>query len=160
MSTNTSKKTIFYKKQGRRYVPVYEYNQELMDAMPKGHHLVSVYPGGRSGRYNIDPAYAPLIAAGRIAEDIISEAIRNASDLRPSRAMLTEGQLTAWRKLAEEFGEDAHNLTWPSAREAAEAAVKAMVDEAEKLLEHPSVRVAYEHFLLTCELCKEHKNGS
>ena len=59
-------KTIFYKKVGRRYVPVYEYDQTLMDALPKGSHLIQVYPGGQSTKYNVDPAYAPLIAAGRV----------------------------------------------------------------------------------------------
>ena len=29
-------KTIFYKKVGRKYVPVSEYDQTLMDALPKG----------------------------------------------------------------------------------------------------------------------------
>jgi hypothetical protein len=51
-------------------------------------------------------------------------------------------------------------LEWPSAREACEEAVKAMSVEAEKLLENPSVRKAYERFLLVAELTKEHKNGT
>lgn len=58
------KKTIFYKKEGRKYVPVYEYDQELLDAFPKGTHLVQVYPGGSSRRFNIQPNYAAMIAAG------------------------------------------------------------------------------------------------
>ncbi len=160
MSTNIDTKTIFYKKEGRRYVPVYEYDPELLDAMPKGHHLVSVCPGGRSGRYNIDPAYAPLIAAGIVAEDVISRALIRVSDLRPRRAPVTEGQRAAWENLVREFGEEARMLEWPSAREVCEAGVKAMQDEAEKLMQHEAVRRAYEHFLLTCELCKEHNNGT
>ena len=151
-----TKKTIFYKKEGRKYVPVYEYDQELLDAFPKGNHLVSVYPGGSSRRYNVDPNYAAMIAAGRVAEDKICEALRRASDLRPSREPLTEGQIKAWKKLAKEFGEDSHMLTWPSARDAADEAVKAMMAEAEKLMTHPSVKKAYEQFLLVCELTKEH----
>ena len=31
-------------------------------------------------------------------------------------------------------------------------------DEAEKLMHNPSVRQAYEHFELMCELAKDHKN--
>lgn len=150
-------KTIFYKKVGRKYEPVYEYDQTLLDAFPKGTHLVDVYPGGASRRYNIDPAYAPMIAAGRVAEDAISKKIMEASDLRPKRAPITEGQRKAWENLVKEFGEEARCLEWPSAREACEEAVKAMTVEAEKLLENPSVRKAYERFLLICELTKEHK---
>ena len=147
---------IFYEKIGRRYKAVYEYDQALMDSFPKGSHLVICYPGGQSTRYNVDPAYAPMIAAGRVAEDKISEAIRQASDMRPKRAPITEGQQQAWENLVKEFGEDARMLEWPSAREVAEQAVKAMQEEAEQLLTNPAVKLAYEQFLLVCELTKKH----
>ena len=150
-------KEIFYKKVGRRYVPVYEYDQTLMDSFPKGSHLVICYLNGQSTRYNIDPAYAPMIAAGRVAEDKISEAIRRASDMRPKRAPITKAQQLAWENLVKEFGEDARMLEWPSAREVAEEVVKAMQAEAEQLLTNPAVKLAYEHFLMVAELSKEHK---
>ena len=157
-----SEKTIFYKKVGRRYVPVYEYDSKIMDSFPKGNHLVMCYPGGQSTRYNIDPAYAPMIAAGRVAEDAISNVIRKATDLRPANKeiKLTEEQLRCWKALSKAFGEETHALQWPSAREACEEAVKAMSVEAEKLLSVPSVRKAYEHFLLVAELTKDTKNES
>ena len=151
-------KTIFYKKEGRKYVPVYEYDQVLLDAFPKGTHLVDVYPGGSSRRFNIDPAYAPMIAAGRVAEDAISKALMRASNLRPKNAPLTEEQRDAWEHLVKVMGPEARMLEWPSAREACEEAVKAMQVEADKLLDNPSVRKAYERFLLICELTKEHKH--
>ena len=150
---------IFYEKVGRRYKPVYEYDQTLLDAFPKGDHLVSVYPGGSSRRFNVDPALAPMIAAGRYAEDAISQALMRASDLRPKRAPITEGQRLAWEKLVEEFGEEARCLDWPSAREACEVAVNAMCVEADKLMQHESVRKAYDHFMLMCQLVKEKENG-
>ena len=155
-----SEKTIFYKKVGRRYVPVYEYDSKIMDAFPKGAHLIICYPGGQSTRYNIDPAYAPMIAAGRVAEDAISNVIRKATDLRPANkeTKLTEEQLRCWKALNKAFGNERHALQWPSAREACEEAVKAMQIEADKLLSVPSVRKAYEHFLLVAELTKDTKN--
>jgi hypothetical protein len=157
-----SEKTIFYKKVGRRYVPVYEYDQTIMDAFPKGTHIVICYPGGQSRRYNIDPAYAPMIAAGRVAEDAISEVIRKATDIRPAGkdTKLTEEQIRCWKALNKAFGNDRHALQWPSAREACEEAVKAMQIEAEKLLTVPAVRKAYEHFLFVAELTKDTKNES
>jgi hypothetical protein len=141
---------------------VYEYDQKLMDAFPKGAHLVICYPGGQSTRYNVDPAYAPMIAAGRVAEDKISEVIRKATDLRAAsnETKLTEEQLSCWKALNKAFGNERHALQWPSAREACEEAVKAMQEEAEKLLTVPAVRKAYEHFLFVAELTKEHKNES
>jgi hypothetical protein len=157
VSTNTNKKTIFYKKEGRKYVPAYEYDQELMDAFPKGAHLVICYPGGKSTRYNIEPNYAAMIAAGRIAEDAISSALMRASNLRPKQKPLTDEQKAAWEHLVEVFGEDARFLEWPSAREVCESAVEAMRVEADQLMRHESVRQAYEHFQLVCELTKEHR---
>lgn len=148
-------KKIYYIKEGRKYVPVSEYDNDLLDAFPKGSHLVEVYPGGSSRRYNINPNYAAMIAAGRLAEDTISQALMKASDLRPKRAPLTEGQRVAWENLVKEFGEEARCLEWPSARDACEQAVKAMQEEADKLMQHESVRKAYEHFMLMCELAKE-----
>ncbi len=103
-------KKIFYEKVGRRYKPVYEYDNDLLDAFPKGNHLVMVYPGGSSRRFNIEPNYAAMIAAGRVAEDAISEAIRKASDLRPKSAPITPEQRAAWDKLVKELGEDARVL--------------------------------------------------
>lgn len=157
-----SERITYYQKVGRRYRPVYEYDQKLMDALPKGTHLIQVYPGGKSTRCNINPAYAPMIAAGRVAEDKISDAIRKATDMRPAskETKLTEEQIRCWKELSKAFGEDNHALQWPSAREACEEAVKAMSVEAEKLLTVPAVRKAYEHFLFVAELTKEHKNES
>jgi hypothetical protein len=147
-------KQLYYKKEGRRYVPVYEYDTELMDALPKGHHLLSVYPGGSSRRYNVDPAYAPMIAASRIAEDAICKAIQKASELRPKQATVTPEQKRAWHALAEAFGDELCTLQGLSIRDCAEAGVHAMQAEADKLLKHESVRQAYDHFMLVCELTK------
>ena len=155
-----SEEIIFYIKKGRRYIPHSTYSSEFCDSFPKGTHLVQSYPGGSMRRFNIDPTYAPMIAAGRVAEDAISEVIRKATDLRmkPRSTPLTPKQKKAWDNLVKEFGEDARYLEWPSAREASEAAVKAMMEEAEKLLTNPSVRKAYERFLLIAELTKDHTN--
>lgn len=148
-------KEVFYKKVGRRYVPVAEYDSELIDSFTKGTHLVMTYPGGSSTRYNIDPAYAPMIAAGRVAEDAISSAIHKASELSPQRTPLTKGQLKAWQNLAKEFGQDLCTLQGASTRGIAEAGVKAMMEEADRLLTNPAVRLAYDHFLMVAELTRE-----
>lgn len=150
-------KKIFYEKVGRKYVPVAEYDNDLLDSFSKGTHLVMCYPGGSSRRFNIDPAYAPMIAAGRVAEDAISKHIMEVSALRPrqDRTPLTPKQRKAWEKLAEAFGEERYALEWCSYREAAEAGVKAMQEEADKLMANESVRKAYDHFLLMCKLTAE-----
>lgn len=151
-------KKIFYEKIGRRYVPVSEYNSDLLYAMPEGTHIIMSYPGGKSTRYNIDPALAPMIAAGRVAEDAMSQAIMKASELRPNRKPITDEQKEVWDNLVKVFGEERYYIELASAREIAEAGVKAMQEEALKLMTNPSVKLAYEHFLLVAELTKDEEH--
>ena len=148
-------KKIYYEKRGRRYVPIAEYDSTYLDSFTKGAHLVMCYPGGTSRRFNINPAYAPMIAAGRVAEEAICEAMRKASEMKPQLTPITLGQKKAWEKLAKEFGDELCPLTYGSARDHSEAAVKAMQEEADKLIKHASVRKSYEHFMLMCMLTKE-----
>lgn len=152
-------KKIYYVKEGRRYVPVAEYDNDLMDSFHKGNHLVMVYPGGTSRRFNIEPALAPMIAAGRYAEDAICTAIAKASELKPQRTPITLAQQRAWKKLAKEMGDELCTLSSGSVRDYAEAGVNAMQAEADKLMQNPAVRQAYEQFLLVCELTKGNQNG-
>ena len=145
-------KKIYYEKVGRRYVPVAEYDNDFLDSFTKGNHLVMCYPGGTSRRFNIDPNYAAMIAAGRVAEDAICQAISKASELRPQKNPITPGQKKAWEKLAKEFDDELATLQIDSARDIAEAGLKAMQAEADKLMQHAGVRQAYEQFLLVCRL--------
>lgn len=146
---------VFYKKVGRRYKPVSEYDQVLLDSFPKGTHLVMCYPGGQSRRFNIDPNHAAMIAAGRVAEDAMCKAMQKASEMRPQRTPLTEGQRRAWKKLAREFGDDLATLSIASARDIAEAGLAALQAEAVELMKHPAVKEAYDQFLLVSKLVKE-----
>jgi hypothetical protein len=153
-------KKIYYEKKGRRYVPVAEYDSDYLDSFPKGNHLVMCYPGGSSRRFNIDPDYAGLIAASRVAEDAISKAVVRASEMRPHNKPITEKQRKAWENLSKAFGDDRYYVELPSAREIAEEGVKAMAMEAEQLLTHAAVRKAYDHFMLVCQLVKDNKKES
>jgi hypothetical protein len=145
-------KKIYYEKVGRRYKPVAEYDNEYLDSFPKGNHLVMCYPGGSSRKFNIEPALAPMIAAGRYAEDAMSAALVKASEMRPRRTPITEKQKKAWEALAKSFGDEVYYIELPSAREVTEAGLKAMEAEAVKLLEHPMVQAAYDEFMATAKL--------
>lgn len=148
-------KEVFYKRVGRRYVPVSEYDSELINAFTKGSHLVMTYPGGTSTRYNIDPACAPMIAAGRVAEEAMTTALFKASEMTPKRKAVTQEQQQAWRNLQQAFGDDMFALQTESCRGIAEAGVRALQAEAETLLTNPAVRLAYDHFLMVAELTRE-----
>ena len=151
-------KKVYYEKRGRRYYPVAEYDSAYMDSFPKGNHLVMCYPGGTSRRFNVEPDNAAMIAAGRVAEDAICRAISKASELRPQNTPITETQQKAWRKFSKEMGDELCTLYGLSARDCAEAGVKAMQEEADKLMTNPAVKKAYEHFQLVCELTREHND--
>lgn len=148
-------KKIYYEKRGRRYIPVSEYDSDFLDSFSKGTHIVMSYPGGQSRRYNIDPNYAAMIAAGRVAEDAICRAISKASEMRPARTPITPGQQRAWKKLAKEFGDELCTLNGLSVHDCAEAGVRAMQEEADKLMTNAAVKAAYEQFLFVCALTRQ-----
>jgi hypothetical protein len=108
----------------------------------------------------VEPNHAALIAAGRVAEDAMCDAIRKASELRPQSTPITEGQRRAWNKLAREFGTGLTTLQIDCARDIADAGLKALQDEADKLMRHESVRDAYEKFLMVCELTKQKESNA
>ena len=150
-------KKVYYEKVGRKYVPVAEYDSDLTDSFGKGSHLVICYPGGQSRRYNIDPDYAALIAAARVAEDAMMQAMQKASELRPTQTPITPGQHRAWKKLAREFGDELCTLNGASSYDIAQAGLKALEDEAAQLLTNESVKAAYDQFLFVCALTKQQR---
>jgi hypothetical protein len=151
-------KKIYYEKIGRRYVPVAEYDSDFLDSFPKGSHIVMSYPGGRSTRYNIDPALAPMIAAGRFAEDKMLDVMRQASEGKPKVRPFTEKQIKAWKELQKAMGDEMFYLQYPSNMDIVEAGINAMQEEANKMLEHPSVRDAYNQFMFVYKLVKDESN--
>ena len=151
-------KKTYYEKRGRRYVPVREYDNDWMDSFPEGNHLIMCYPGGVSRRYRIDPALAPMIAAGRYAEDAICSVMSKADEVQPPRRAMTEAERDAWNNLIAVWGDEARSLRRAAIQDIAEAGVKAMQAEADKLMQNEAVRNSYEHFLLMCKLAKENEH--
>lgn len=151
-------KKTFYEKIGRRYVPVKEYDSELMDSFPNGAHLVVCNPGCTSYRYNIDPDYAALIAASYAAKDVLANGLVRASEMRPSNEPLTQEQKDAWDNMIRVFGERGRYIQFPSAHEIASNGLAALEEKAKHLYEHESVKHAFEHLKLICKLV-EKQNG-
>lgn len=146
-------KKIYYEKVGRRYHPISEYDSAFRDSLPRGDHLLSVFPGGASCRYNIDPALAPMIAAGRYAHEAITRRIHESTEMRPAAREIDEETQRRWKEFIATIPEDfRYMFSHGSAYDAAEAGVKAMQEEADKLLARPAVRKAYDHFMLMCKL--------
>ena len=150
-------KKIYYEKVGRKYVPVAEYDSEYLDAFPKGSTLVICHPGGQSRRFNIDPDYAALIAAARVAEEAMIQAMGKASELKPQKTPITFAQQRAWKGLARAFGTELCTLNGASSYDIVQAGLKALEDEAAKLLTNEAVKAAYDQFLFVCALTKQQR---
>jgi hypothetical protein len=153
-------KKIYYIKEGRKYIPVSEYDSDLMSSFPKGTHIVMCYPGGQSTRYGIDPSFAPMIAAGRYAEDAIRYAIYKESEAKPKERPITKRQRAAWEEMKAAFGDEFFSLTFSSTHDLAEAGVNAMQEEADKLLKHEAVKQAYDHFMFVAKLAYDENKTS
>ncbi len=150
-------KQALYKKVGRKYVPVSIMDTEF-SSFPEGAHLVvSVPKNFTMYRYNIDPAAAPLIAAGLYARPAIEDALHRASEKRPARTPITPEQLSAWRRLADAFGDELATLHGPCIQDIAQAGVDELQHQSEELLKNPAVRKAYDQFLLVAKLAMESK---
>jgi hypothetical protein len=153
-------KKIFYIKQGRKYVPVSEYDQDLMSSFPKGTHIIMCYPGGQSTRYGINPAFAPMIAAGRYAEDAIRYAIHKQSEAQPKERPITKRQRAAWEEMKAAFGDELFSIQLSSTYDLAHAGVEAMQEEADKLMQHEAVKQAYDHFMFVAKLTHDENKAS
>lgn len=151
-------KKIFYEKVGRRYVPVKEYNSDLLDSFPKGTHLVVCNPGSTSYRYDVDPDYASLIAASYAAKDVLANGLVRASEMRPSNKPLTQEQKNAWDNMIRVFGEQGRYIHFPSAQEIASNGLAALEEKAKHLYKHESVKHAFDQLKLICKLVEE-QNG-
>lgn len=151
-------KKVYYEKIGRKYVPVSEYDSDLIDSFKQGNHLVMSYPGGQSRRYNVKPNYAAMIAAGRTAEDSICDAIFQAAQMHRAEhenTCLTNEQHEIWQQFKQVMGERGSYIQFKSTRDIAEAGIQAMTHEATRLMDNPAVKRAYEQFMLVVELTKE-----
>lgn len=145
-------KETFYKKVGRRYVPVREYDSDLMGSFPQGCHLVVVQGNATSYRYSVKPDFAPVIAAGIYAQDAMTEAAVKASETRPPRRPITPQQIAAWRHLVKVGGDDFYCLHSASAHDISLAGIDAMVKAAVGMMDNAAVRQAYEQFVLVAKL--------
>jgi hypothetical protein len=85
------------------------------------------------------------------------QAMGKASELKPKHTPITEGQRRAWKKLAREFGDELATLNGASSYDIAQAGLKALEDEAARLLTNESVKAAYDQFLFVCALTKQQR---
>ena len=92
-------KYTLYEKRGRRYYPVSEYDPKVTDAFPDGFTMVHVKPSSTSYRYVVSPAVPEVLAAARLLEDAMLEAMHEAAKYKPEPVPVTEEEQQAWKHL-------------------------------------------------------------
>lgn len=87
-----------YRKVGRRYLPLAEWELMQGDQYRKGAHVVICTPGSQLTRYHIKEDRAGLLAALEQHRDVFLDLIRKALEARPSiKEPLTPRQVKAWK---------------------------------------------------------------
>jgi len=84
--------TVIYKKVGRRYIEVGQFDNEAM-YYPTGAHLIVSRPGSTLTKYNIDPAHAAVEAALVRVRDAMAKAMHKATELTPSKRPYSKKEL-------------------------------------------------------------------
>jgi hypothetical protein len=148
---------IIYKKVGRKYVPVRYYDSNFDRGFPEGSSLVTKMGNSELRQYKIDPAHAPMIAAGKYAYEGMLDGLRAASEMRPKTAPITKKERALWEEMKKVMGDSAFYVQFPSLHDIADGGIKAMEAEVEKMMTHVAVRDAYEQFLMVWKLCKENE---
>jgi hypothetical protein len=147
-------KETYYKKVGKKYIPVSEYDSYIHQSLEEGYHLIYSKPGYRTTQKLINPDYAKLIGACYVAEQTLTHELMQSLKMRPTQPPLTEEQIQAWDNLEKSFKNTKVLIEYPSVKECVIRTMKIMQEEADKLMTNPTVRKAYENFMLVCELSK------
>ncbi len=118
-----------YRKQGRRYVPVSEYERMQGDEWRQGCNLTVITPGVTFHRVSVKPSKAGLLAALYLHREACIEAIRKMTEARPIiKEPLTPKQAKAWQQWQDACG-SLHAVEIPAVAECFDAIVRT-VEEA------------------------------
>lgn len=148
--------TIYYKKVGKRYLPVKSYDYEVSKAFPQGAHLVLVNKNWTHTVRNIDPEFAAICAASVSMADSLVKILSDASKMRITKE-LTPAQVNAWRNLEKHLGETAY-LEYPSLVEVADKFLDELEEKTKELMKNPSIKLAYDKFEMLCKLSKNQES--
>lgn len=152
MKVNIDRDEVFYKKVGKKYVPISYYNSNLTDGFTIGSHLVVKQRGVTSIRHNVSPEVAPMLAVSILMKDKMADAIRRGSEMRPSNVAITQEEADCWEELKRISGNNRYYIQFPSMSESVEAGITILQEEVTKLMVNDAIKAAYEHFQFLCEL--------
>jgi len=150
---NSDSNDIIYKKVGKKYFPM-GVDTYKWDILPVGAHLIVIDGGCTTRKYNIDPDYAPMLAAVMYCRDELANAIGEATSARPRNQPITELQRKKWEEFAESMGESLMLLQHDSTYDVAEKVLKMLIARSDELLKNESVKLAHDQFLFLSKLSK------
>lgn len=140
------------------YEPVKELDDELLDALPYGSHLITVEPNSQSRVFNVNPNFIDLLAASIRLRDQLSTVIRKQSEYQLNyRQPLTTKQQAAWQNLQQELGNSMFTLSTISSSEIAQNVINELIEMAKIPITNPAVKRAWDNFITTVNLCKEYE---
>lgn len=105
-----------YRKRGKKYEPIGEYDPERYDTIPFGVHLIVCTLGMKSWRYQIDPDQARLLAAAETHRDELAQwivALSRPVDTDDPRARRRMSPDEVAGKLLDRLIEAAKATRWP-----------------------------------------------
>lgn len=149
--------TVFYKKEGRKFVPVSYYDSAVRDSFEEGATLIVKQKNLTMRRHVVDIDYAPMLAAAMATKESISTVLCKASEARHRGQALTAEQLADWQSLMDKHGDDFRYIEYPSAYESVEAAVAFLADQVVDAHKNESVLEAWNHYKLLVALTLEKK---
>ena len=122
----------YYEKRGRRYYPVSYYDGDVVDALPVGHYLITVTPGGMSRR-SVEPAHAEVIAAAHAARTAMVDVMqaKQRPPVESQRYADPERAKRAWAAWCDVMGGDVPLVCeGVSITDVVQAGIDAMVEAA------------------------------
>lgn len=148
---------VYYKKEGKKFVPVSYYDSGVMDGVGEGATLVVKQKNLTMRRHNVDIAFAPMLAAAMATKDAVASVLIKASEARPHCKALTTEQLADWQSLMDKHGDDFMYIEYPSAYESIESAVTFLADQVVTAHTNEAVLEAWNHYKLLVALTLEKK---
>jgi hypothetical protein len=139
----------YYVKEGRKYVPIKYYDETIMRAIPMGATLIVKESNSKMTRFNVEPKYAPYLAATIAIESKISTSLVRASESRPHSThskSLTEDAQKDWETFIKKYGEQFRYIEYPSAQEVVGTMFKELTKKVMVAHKNPAVLEAWNHY--------------
>ena len=148
--------TVYYKKEGRKFVPVCYYDN-CMDSITEGATLIVKQKNLTMRKSNVDVAFAPALAAAMAIKESLSTVLVRSSEARPHRGALSAEQLADWQSFISKYGDDFRYIEYPSAYESVESAVAFLAEQVAVAHKNSAVEEAWNHYKLLVALTLEKK---